>query len=235
MLNGGQRDRGPCDALDFDEHGVEIRRAVLSPYDIQSVVSEVSLDSETIRHGGIRNLDKKFASIARLAEDPTILALAEALLGGSPHLVRALFFDKTPEKNWFVTWHQDKTVALNKKAELIGWGPWTIKDDVWHVQPPQAVLNRMLTLRLHLDAADEESGCLKVLPGTHRLGILQQAAINGVVRSYTALPCIVVAGDAVVMRPHVLHSSAKSIRQPHRRVVHLEFSDYELPPGLQWA
>ena len=104
MLNGVQRNRGgPCAALDFDEHGVEVRRAVLSPYDIQSVVSEVSLDSETIRRGGIRNLDKKFASIARLAEDPNILCLAEALLGGSPHLVRALFFDKTPEKNWFVT------------------------------------------------------------------------------------------------------------------------------------
>jgi len=131
--------------------------------------------------------------------------------------------------------HQDKTVALNKKAELIGWGPWTIKDDVWHVQPPQAVLNRMLTLRLHLDPADEESGCLKVLPGTDRLGILQQAAIDGVVRSCAALPCIVAAGDVVVMRPRVLQSSAKSIRQPHRRVVHLEFIDYELPPPLHWA
>ena len=236
MLNGVQRNRGgPCAALDFHEHGVEVRRAVLSPYDIQSVVSEVSLDSETIRRGGIRNLDKKFASIARLAEDPNILCLAEALLGGSPHLVRALFFDKTPEKNWFVTWHQDKTVALNKRADLIGWGPWTIKDEVWHVQPPQVVLNRMVTLRLHLDPADEESGCLKVLPGTDRLGVLQQSAIDGVVRAYAALPCIVAAGDAVVMRPHVLHSSAKSICQPHRRVVHLEYSDYELPSPLHWA
>jgi Phytanoyl-CoA dioxygenase (PhyH) len=127
------------------------------------------------RRGGIRNLDKKFASIARLSRDSTILDLAGELLGGAPHLVRALFFDKTPEQNWFVTWHQDRTVALNEKAELDGWGPWSIKEDVWHVQPPQAVLNRMLTLRLHLDPADEHSGCLKVIPGTHRFGILQQA------------------------------------------------------------
>jgi ectoine hydroxylase-related dioxygenase (phytanoyl-CoA dioxygenase family) len=236
MSNGVQRNRGsPRDALDIHEHGVEIRRAVLSPYDIQSVVSEVSLDSETIRCGGIRNLDKKFASIARLAEDSKVLALAGEFLGESPHLVRALFFDKTPEKNWFVTWHQDRTIALNTKAELIGWGPWSIKEDVWHVQPPQAVLNKMLTLRLHLDPANEESGCLRVIPGSQRLGILKQNAIDGIVRAHTALPCVVSAGDAVVMRPHVLHSSAKSIRQPHRRVVHLEYSDYELPPGLHWA
>ena len=236
MLNRLQHfDRSAGDALVFHEHGVEIRRSVLSLDDIQSVVSEVSLDSEKIRRGGIRNLDKKFASIACLSRNSTILDLAGKLLGGAPHLVRALFFDKTPEQNWFVPWHQDRTVALNEKAELDGWGLWSIKEDVWHVQPPQAILNRMLTLRLHLDPADEESGCLKVIPGTHRFGILQQAAIDGIVRSHTALPCVVSAGDAVVMRPHVLHSSAKSIRQSHRRVVHLEYSDYELPPHLHWA
>jgi hypothetical protein len=228
-------ERGVLGVLDFHQRGVEIRRAVLSEDDIQSVVSEVSLNSEKIRRGGIRNLDKKFASIARLSHDSKILGLAGELLGGSPQLVRALFFDKTPEKNWFVTWHQDRTVALNKKAEFDGWGPWSIKEDVWHVQPPQAVLDRMLTIRLHLDPADEHSGCLKVIPGTHRLGILEPEAIDRIVRSNTALPCVVSAGDAVVMRPHVLHSSAKSLRQPHRRVVHLEYSDYELPPGLHWA
>jgi ectoine hydroxylase-related dioxygenase (phytanoyl-CoA dioxygenase family) len=201
----------------------------------RSVVSEVSLDSEKIRRGGIRNLDKKFASIAHLSADSKVLGLARELLGGSPKLVRALFFDKTPEKNWFVTWHQDKTVALNKKAEMDGWGPWSIKEDIWHVQPPPVVLNRMLTIRLHLDPADKQSGCLKVIPGTHQFGILEQEDIERIVRSHTALPCVVSAGDAVVLRPHVLHSSAKSIHQSHRRVVHLEYSDYELPPRLRWA
>jgi hypothetical protein len=122
MLNGVQRNRGrPWDSLDFHKHGVEIRRAVLSPHDIQSVISEVSLDSETIRRGGIRNLDKKFASIACLAEDPKVLGLAETLLGGSPRLVRALFFDKTPEKNWFVTWHQeDRRFEQESRTHWLG-------------------------------------------------------------------------------------------------------------------
>jgi ectoine hydroxylase-related dioxygenase (phytanoyl-CoA dioxygenase family) len=236
VLNRLQHDeRSAGNALDFHEHGVEIRRSVLSLDDIRSVTSEVSLNSDKIRRGGIRSLEKKFASIANLSADPNVLGLAAELLDGSPQLVRALFFDKTPEKNWFVTWHQDKTVALNQKADLDGWGPWSVKEDVWHVQPPQTVLNRMLTLRLHLDPADDKSGCLKVIPGTHRFGILQQVAIDGIVRSHTALPCVVSAGDAVVMRPHVIHSSAKSIRQSHRRVVHLEYSNYELPPHLHWA
>jgi len=37
------------------------------------------------------------------------------------------------------------------------------------------------------------------------------------------------------MRPHVLHSSGKLVRHAHRRVVHLEYSDYVLPQGIHWA
>jgi hypothetical protein len=103
-------------ALTFEEHGVEIRRGVLSEGDIQFVISDISLESDKLRHGGIRNLEKKFASIAKLASDSELLGMARYFLGGTPRLVRALFFDKTPDRNWFVTWHQDKTVTLNKRA-----------------------------------------------------------------------------------------------------------------------
>ncbi len=222
-------------ALDFMRHGVEIQRNVLSGKDIQFVVSDISLESETLRRRGIRNLEKKFPSIARLAAHPVLLETVKKLLGGTPRLVRALFFDKTPEKNWAVGWHQDRTVTLNKKAPLDGWGQWSVKEGVCHAQPPCSVLDRMLTIRLHVDPADEASGCLQVIPGTHRSGILRQSAIDRIVERSSASACVVSAGDAVIMRPHVLHSSGKSLGQLHRRVIHLEYSDYSLPEGIHWA
>lgn len=151
------------------------------------------------------------------------------------NLVRALFFDKTPEKNWLVTWHQDKTVTLNKQTDLAGWGPWSVKDGVCHVQPPVAILNKMVTFRLHLDSADETNGCLKVIPGTHKYGILKQPEIDEIIRRKIAVPCVVEAGDAVVMRPHILHSSSKAKQPSHRRVVHIEYSNHVLPDGTSWA
>ena len=62
-----------------------------------------------------------------LADKPEVLGIVGEVLRGDSHLVRAIFFDKTPEKNWFVSWHQDKTVALNRRVEMEGWGPWSSK------------------------------------------------------------------------------------------------------------
>lgn len=93
----------------------------------------------------------------------------------------------------------------------------------------------MVTIRLHVDDAEQESGCLSVIPKSHRLGILTQDEINRVVTYSRPEACIVSAGDAVIMHPLVLHSSAKSRKSDHRRVVHLEYSSYELPPGVSWA
>jgi len=221
--------------FNFNKDGVEIRDGVLSRRDIGFIASEISLDSDILRRGGIRNLEKKFASIAKLARDRSILQLAQSCLKGTPRLVRALFFDKTPDNNWFVAWHQDKTVTLNRKAALKGWGPWSLKDGVCHVQPPRSVLDRMVAIRVHVDPADAGSGCLKVIPGTHHLGILKKAEIDRIVEQASAVDCVVKAGGAVIMRPHVLHSSSKSVRQSHRRVVHLEYSDFQLPEFLCWA
>jgi ectoine hydroxylase-related dioxygenase (phytanoyl-CoA dioxygenase family) len=219
----------------FALDGLEIRSAVLSPEVIDAIKAEVSVDHEILRRTGIRNLEKKFRSIARVAAEPSVLSIGTSLLGRPPRLVRALFFGKTPERNWFVAWHQDRTVTVNRRVEIAGWGPWTWKDGVHHVQPPRAVLDHMVAIRLHLDDADEEGGCLNVIPGSHRLGILAQNEIDRAVATSRPRACVVAAGDAVIIHPLVLHSSRKSQRSTHRRVVHLEYSSYGLPTGVSWA
>ena len=221
--------------LSFENDGVELRKALLSPALMESVKLDIDLESPELRRHGVRNLEKRFSSIAKLANDTGILSVARDLLAGSPSLVRALFFDKTPKKNWSVAWHQDRTVTLNRRIDARGWGPWSIKEGVHHVQPPLAVLDKMVTLRLHIDPADADNGCLEVIPGSHLCGLLSQADINRLVLASNAIPCVVGAGDAVVMRPHVLHRSRRARRPHHRRVVHLEFSSFELPCEAAWA
>lgn len=49
------------------------------------------------------------------------------MLGSQPEIVRVIFFDKTPDKNWLVTWHQDKTILVNSKSDIAGWGLGLLK------------------------------------------------------------------------------------------------------------
>ncbi len=221
--------------LSIDKNGIEIISGLVSSEQINSIVAQINDSDESMPKHGVRNAEKKFSSINQLINSKNILKAACSLLGKQPQLVRVIYFDKTPNKNWLVTWHQDKTVALNHKFSSDGWGPWTIKDKTHHVQPPIDVLDNMVTFRVHLDKANEDNGCLKVIPNSHKLGILKQDEINKAVKNSKPLFCIVEAGDTVIMRPHILHSSSKSTIPEHRRVVHIEFSSYDLPNDVRWA
>jgi ectoine hydroxylase-related dioxygenase (phytanoyl-CoA dioxygenase family) len=151
-----------------------------------------------------------------------------------PFPVRAIYFDKSSEANWLVTWHQDLTLAVRNRAEVPGFGPWSMKDGILHVQPPVELLEQMLTLRLHLDDADGANGALRVLPGSHRLGRLSAKRIQEVTAQQSEVLCTASAGDALLMRPLILHASGRSRSHRHRRVLHIEYAAFPLPAGLQW-
>ncbi len=211
------------------EHGIEIVKNVVAT----EVMDAIKL--ETAHQHGVRNAEKKFPTIFELVNSPKFLERAKSILGGKPKIVRVIFFDKTPDKNWLVTWHQDKTIAVSSKVEISYWGPWSVKDGIHHVQPSLNVLNKMVTFRLHLDDANAQNGCLKVIPKSNHLGILPQAKIDTIVQTEPVFACEVQAGDMIIMRPHILHASSKSSIPEHRRVVHVEYSDYELPHRLNWV
>jgi hypothetical protein len=153
----------------------------------------------------------------------------------APRPVRAIYFNKSPDSNWLVAWHQDLTICVQEKVDAAGFGPWSVKDDVPHVQPPIAMLENMLTLRLHLDDADETNGALKVLPGSHAHGRLPAEAIQRYRQETPEHLCTVRAGDALLMRPLLLHASGRSTADKQRRVLHIEYAGYDLPAGMQWA
>ena len=183
----------------------------------------------------MRNVAQKVPAIAQLAESDPILALARSILGENTFMVRSLFFDKTTDANWKVAWHQDLTIAVQEKIEIPGFGPWSKKDGILHVQPPAPVLERMVTLWVHLDECDLSNGPLQILPGTHCTGKLTAEQIFDWRQRVQPWPCLVPRGAAVLMRPLVLHASFPAVRPAHRRVVHLEFAAENLPGGLQWV
>lgn len=185
--------------------------------------------------GGIRNVEKKLTSVSDYLQSSNIYEKAALYLKGEPKFVRAILFNKTPQNNWLVTWHQDKTVAVSASTKPDGWGPWSTKDGVLHVQPPLEVLNEMIAIRIHIDASTDENGCLKVLPKTHELGIVSPEEVSQLAANEEAISCVAKRGSALVMRPHVLHSSSKGANPSQRRVLHLEFSSYCLPKGISWA
>ena len=221
--------------MHIHEHGIEIKRNYINRSVIAGILKELISSSQDYPKHGIRNADKKFKSISALSKSKNLVNLAKQILGSSPQIVRVILFDKTPDKNWLVTWHQDRTIAVNNKADIAGWGPWSIKDNIHHVQPPVEVLNQMITFRLHLDDANENNGCLRVIPKSHELGILTQSQLTEVTNTKEPYLCVAHAGDLVLMKPHILHSSSKSVNPDHRRVVHIEYSNYQLPDNLSWA
>lgn len=216
------------------EQGFAFHDEFLSQVEVAALVDELTLSDSNESMHGVRNAEKKFTCIANLVRSEKVLAKARSCLGTEPQLVRVILFDKTPDKNWLVAWHQDKTVSVNNKKDVDGWCPWTVKDGIHHVQPSVAVLHDMITFRIHLDDSNAKNGCLKVIPNSHLLGVLEHADIVDVVSKDEAIECEAKAGDMLIMSPLILHASSKAISPNHRRVVHIEFSGHKLPDGLSW-
>ena len=191
--------------------------------------------SELAVSPGYRNLMRRVPAIASLANSPKTRCLLGCLREGRYFPVRSIIFDKTPDANWLVPWHQDMSIAVANKREVQGYGPWSIKDGVPHVQPPLDVLDAMVTLRFHLDGCDESNGTLRVIPGSHRLGRMGAGDIAKARREIGEVAVSVRAGDVLMMRPLLLHASSEARVAGHRRVIHLEYASSPLPCGLEWA
>jgi hypothetical protein len=172
--------------------------------------------------------------IASLARSSHLINFVAPHTTAEPWPVRAIYFDKSARANWLVAWHQDITVAVCERIDVAGFGPWSVKQGITHVQPPAEILERMLTVRLHLDDCDETNGALRVLPGTHRLGRLSAERIRQLRADLPEIPCCLSAGDILLMRPLLLHASGKTLSNRHRRVLHIEYAGCQLPGGLRW-
>ncbi|PTL76753.1 phytanoyl-CoA dioxygenase family protein [Vitiosangium sp. GDMCC 1.1324] len=199
-----------------------------------AALSTPSLGSELRRRGGTRDLFESVSEVRNLARSGAVRTAAEAVLGLGCFAVRALLFDKTPEANWKVIWHQDLTIAVRERCSVEGFGPWSEKAGIPHVQPPTTLLERMVAVRLHLDDCGAENGPVRVLPGSHRAGRLGPEDIASWRERTEPVECLLSRGGLLVMRPLLLHASSSATAPVHRRVLHLEYAAESLPDGLEW-
>lgn len=199
---------------------------------------EAAEDSAGVRRResvyAIRSLLEAVPAVRELARSSQVRALVEPVLGDDAFAVRGILFDKTPDANWKVAWHQDLTIAVRERREVEGFGPWSEKAGVVHVQPPAAVLERMVTVRLNLDPCGPANGPVNVIAGSHRHGRLPADEVRRRRTEEPAVSTCLGAGGVLLMRPLLLHASSPSTSPAHRRVVHLEFAADELPGGLEW-
>lgn len=149
-------------------------------------------------------------------------------------LTKAIFFNKSSHANWLVQWHQDIGIVVKERIETPGFEHWTAKGNYYGVNPPIEILNNIVTIRIHLDDTSAENGALKVLPGSHKTK-LQPTEIELITKNAVPVICVVDQQGIQIMKPLLLHTSSKSTSNQKRRVLHLEFSNMELPNGLEWA
>ena len=183
---------------------------------------------------GVRNLLDFSDAFQPALTHPALRRLVEPILGTGAFVVRAIFFDKVGSANWNVSWHQDLAIAVRNRAEAREFGLWSVKAGIDHCHAPPGVLEKMLTVRLHLDAATDRTGALQVYAGSHRHGRLSTEDVERWKATHAAQTCETPAGGTVVMRPLLLHASKAAIEGTHRRVLHFELAAESLPPPLAW-
>lgn len=181
----------------------------------------------------IRRFLKEIPSVRGLIFTEKLNDVIHSLFGTGYFVVKSIYFDKPGQSNWFVAWHQDLTISVDKKLPVQGFGPWTVKHSQFAVQPPLEILEHIFTIRIHLDDTDENNGALKVIPGSHLKGVYRPETIDW--EKESIITCNVHKGGIMIMRPLLLHASDRAINNNNRRVIHIEFANSCLPENLQWA
>jgi ectoine hydroxylase-related dioxygenase (phytanoyl-CoA dioxygenase family) len=220
-------------AVRFERYGFAILPAVVDGTTLEAFRAEADrLLGTSEERGGVRDALRR-SSVLRSSEVAS--KIATALLGPAARVTKLTVFDKTPRANWKVPFHQDLTIAVADRREVEGFGPWSVKDGVVHVQPPVAVLQRIVAVRIHLDATPAENGALRVLAGTHRMGRLTREQISELRGQVPETVCPVEEGGAMVLSPLLVHASSPAASPRRRRVLHFELCSIPLPGGLAWV
>jgi Phytanoyl-CoA dioxygenase (PhyH) len=205
-----------------EESGFEMEPDVLTSPEVFRLAKALEVVKGRSR-AGARHL-MSHDSVLEVANDPRLLGIAHRWLGPSASPYHATLFDKSPGSNWLVVWHQDTALPLRFRRDVSGWGPWSVKAGVLYAHAPAGALEGVVALRVHLDDSTPENGPLRVLPGTHRGGVLADGAIQELVRLSRTHQCVVGRGGIIAMRPLLVHASSKSASSAPRRVLHIEYA-----------
>jgi ectoine hydroxylase-related dioxygenase (phytanoyl-CoA dioxygenase family) len=161
--------------------------------------------------------------VRNVAEELREALVAADILQSEAKAIQAIAFDKTPSTNWKVTWHQDVMFPFARPVSQMGFDLPSRKDGVDYARPPRKVLEDLLAVRLHLDDCDSSNGPLRVAPGSHVYGIIRDTEIADCLARHGETVCIAKEGDALLMKPLLLHASSAASDPKHRRVIHIVY------------
>jgi ectoine hydroxylase-related dioxygenase (phytanoyl-CoA dioxygenase family) len=222
------------------QHGFTILNELYNTDEVDAMIEaleQADQNKATFRKStdlfAIRQCLKEIPSIVPLVFNDRLKKLINDVFGQGYFVVKSIYFDKPETSNWYVAYHQDLTISVDKKIVLENYGPWTSKHNQYAVQPPISVLENIFTIRIHLDDTNEHNGALRVLPGSHAKQIYRPEDIDYSIENETT--CSIDRGGIMLMKPLLLHSSNRTTNNQKRRVIHIEFCNQELPPEIRWA
>lgn len=204
---------------------------------IIETINNADISKNTFRKSSelfaIRQFLNEVPNSVSLIFNAKLKALIQNIVGVDFFVVKSIYFDKPPQSNWYVSYHQDLTISVKEKHDIDGYKLWTSKQNQFAVQPPIKVLENIVTFRIHLDDTDENNGALKIISQSHNKNIYRPETIDWTIEQETTAS--VPQGGVMVMKPLILHSSGRTNNNKHRRVIHIEISNIDLPSPLNWA
>jgi ectoine hydroxylase-related dioxygenase (phytanoyl-CoA dioxygenase family) len=147
-----------------------------------------------------------------LVKDPRLLDIVEDLIGVNIQLYYSQLMMKAPRQGFTAPWHQDFAFFPHHRANI-------------------------LACTVMIDDATLDNGCIRVIPGSHRLGLLNHYAedgtFTGILRdnekfdATTEAPLPAKAGSVILWHALTLHSSHPNRTERPRRALVIEYKNPE--------
>lgn len=228
---------------EINSEGFAIINDIYSENEIEKLISliedvtENDSENATFRKSqdlfAIRQFHKEVPETLDFIFNENLKEIIESNFGSGYFITKSIYFDKPQKSNWFVAYHQDLTISVNKKIETANFENWTVKQNQFAVQPPKEILEDNFTIRIHLDKTTKDNGALKVINNSHSKGVLRIENMD--LEKEKETMCEVKKGGIMIMKPLLFHTSNKTTNNERRRVIHIEFSKQQLPEELEWS
>ncbi len=137
MKNGILSRAGLCGAiLDLDRDGACFHRGLATAYldEFGALLAKWPDGRAGVRIAGDPELGGLLGLAGPIGKEVCLV------LGQEARPVRAVLFDKNDAADWSLGWHQDRTIAVVERVETTGYGPWSVKQGITHVEPPFALI-----------------------------------------------------------------------------------------------
>lgn len=219
---------------EFESNGFAVLPGIYSSdevHQLRNILDSYTNEMENTKPiHAIRRVVERIPELNSVLWNDNMKKWISVIAGNDYFLTKAIYFDKPENSNWFVSYHQDLSISVMEKHEIEGYKNWTKKDGQIGVEPPQNVLDNIVTFRIHLDDTDESNGALRLIPGSHKIGIRRIQDLSTESEQIFEVP----EGAIMLMKPLTFHASSRTQKPSRRRVLHLEFSNMELANPLCW-